>query len=160
MLRRILLAALVTAAGRAETPGEARATIGMASFLDESPVRHFEAGASVRIYLTRRLSAGPEFLYMRNGPRDQGFLLTPAVTFDLRRASARAAPYLTGGAGVLWSRQVAGTGGPHTAASTAWAAGAGARIYLTKRLFVAPEVRLGIEPLWQATGSIGWIWGR
>ena len=123
MLGKTLLAALLAAiAAQAENRAEARTTFGMASFLDESPIRHFEVGGSVRVYLTRRLSVGPEFLYMRAGSRDQDYLLMASAALDLRKPNARVAPYLTGGVGILWNRQIVGTG-PYVASTTAWAAG-------------------------------------
>jgi hypothetical protein len=35
--------------------------------------------------------------------------------------------------------------------------GAGAKIFLTNRLFVAPEARFGWEPIVRLGGRIGWV---
>ncbi len=75
------------------------------------------------------------------------FYLLPAnrgAAFDLRRPGGRATPYVSGGRGALWSRQLTGAG-YYSSATTTWSVGA--RIFLTDRLFLAPEARFGIEPL-------------
>ena len=36
-----------------------------------------------------------------------------------------------------------------------WSTGLGARLFLTKRLFLAPEVRIGLSPILRSTVSVG-----
>jgi opacity protein-like surface antigen len=146
---------LSAAAAWAEKPIEVRATAGHAAFLDESYLHHVVAGGAARFYLTRRLSFEPEFVYMRAGRHDQDFFLMPNLAFDLSRSS-RVRPYVLGGAGGFWSRQRVGTG-PYTSFSSTWGVGIGTKIFVTDRIFVAPEVRFGVEPFFRITGSIGWV---
>jgi len=86
----ILLSGLAWGQGRTEL----RATLGLAAFLDESLQHTLVAGGSFRYYLNRRLSLGPEFLYMRNSKADQDFEIAPTLAFDLTRPGTRVSPYL------------------------------------------------------------------
>ena len=147
------------------TPPEAevRATAGGVAFDETS---HSAYGLSARFYVTRRLSVEPEFLYMRNSDTDQDYLFQPNVAFDLVDPTGRLVPYVIGGAGVLHHKaRFSGfdftTGAPVTFNNsfTTWSAsgGAGLKVFITDRLFVAPEARLGREPTLRATISIGYV---
>ncbi len=134
---------------------EVRATFGAAGFGDELSYPHFVAGGSVRFYLTRRLSVEPELLYMRGSAADQDYLFVPAVAYDLADPRKRAVPYVIGGVGVFQRR------GRFTSPAT-WSAdaGAGVKIFLNDRLFIAPEARLGYvgyEATMRGTVSIGYV---
>jgi hypothetical protein len=155
ILSFFLAAGLACAQGRVE----ARATAGHAAFVDESFLHHFAAGGSVRFYVTRRLSFEPEFLYLRNTSRDQDWVVLPNVVFDLTRRDARVKPYVVGGVGMLWNRSLTGRG-YYTSSEALVSGGLGAKIFLTERWFVAPEVRIGVEPFVRVTGSIGYVLRR
>jgi hypothetical protein len=156
LLHLILLAAgLACAQGRVEVRG----TFGHAAFVDESFLHHAVAGASARFYLNRRLSFEPEFLYMRNTSRDQDRVVLPSVVLDLTRGEARVKPYVIGGAGMLWNRSLTGAG-YYTSSEAIVSGGLGAKIFLTDRWFVSPEVRFGVEPLFRISGSIGYVLRR
>jgi hypothetical protein len=159
-MRQLLLAILVPGGllcGQIRT--EVRGTVGHAAFLDESYLNHVVVGGSARFYLTRRLSVEPELLYMRESRRDQDWVLVPNVAFDFRRPGARVVPYAIGGAGLLRNKQTFGT---WSYAANSWTVGGGlgAKIFLTERLFVSPEVRIGTEPFFRVTGSIGYVLSR
>ena len=159
-MRRLLLAMLVPAGlACGQIRSEVRGTFGHAAFIDESYLNHFVVGGSARFYLTRRLSVEPELLYMRESRRDQDWVLVPNVAFDFRRPDARVVPYVIGGAGLLRNKQ---TFGNWSYAANSWTVGGGfgAKIFLTERLFVSPEVRIGTEPIFRLTGSIGFVLSR
>ena len=149
------------------TKAEARLTFGVSSFTaDDGRIAHGVGGASVRIYVTRRVSLEPEFLYMQNSPDDQDYLSQVSVAYDFGDSSKRIVPYVIAGGGVLHHRgQFFGrdfvTGQPrvfdqsYTAAAVS--GGAGVKIFLTKGLFVAPEGRVGWQPSLRATISIGYV---
>ena len=134
---------------------EVKATFGASGFGDELEYPHVVAGGSVRFYLTRRLSVGPELLYMRRSRDDQDYLFVPSVAYDLTDPRKRAVPSLIGGVGAYQRR------GRFTSPPT-WSAdaGAGVKIFLNDRLFVAPEARIGsvgYEATARATVSVGYV---
>lgn len=149
---------------------EVKATFGAAGFGDELDTPHVVAGGSVRLYLTRRFSVEPELLYMRNGGNDQDYLFTPNVAFDVTDPTGRVVPYVAGGGGVFHHRgrffgNDFNTGQPRVfnTSSTTWAAtaGGGVKIFLSDRLFIAPDARLGVvgrsEPTIRGTVSLGYV---
>ena len=134
---------------------EVRATLGAAGFGDEIEYPHVVAGGSVRFYVTRRLSVGTELLYMRRSRADQDYLFTPTVAYDLTDSTKKAVPYIIGGVGAYQRR------GRFTSPTT-WSAdaGAGVKIFLNDRLFIAPEARIGYvgyEATARATVSVGYV---
>ncbi len=143
---------------------EVKGTVGGALFGEEIP--HGVFGGSVRVYVSRRVSVEPEVLYMYNSPNDQDFLIQPNVAYDLTEPTGRVVPYVIGGVGVLHHQgRFFGfdftTGAPRTfdKSATTWSAsgGAGVKIFVTDRLFVAPEARIGSEPTWRGTFSVGYV---
>jgi hypothetical protein len=131
---------------------EVRGTFGGSYFLD-APT-HFVGGGSVRFYLTRRLSFEPELLYMRGSRSDQDLVFTANLALDFA-TSKRVKPYVIGGVGFLHHRELTGAG---TFSATGWSGsgGVGVKVFLTEKLFIAPEARVGWEPLFRVTGSIGY----
>jgi len=146
---------------------EIKLTIGAAGFTsDDGRIPHGVAGGSVRIYVASRVSVEPEFLYLRNSPDDQDYLIQTSVAYDLTDPTKRFVPYLIAGVGVLHHRgrffgvdfvtrqpRVFDTSFTAFAAS----AGAGVKMFLTKRLFIAPEGRVGRQPSVRGTVSIGYV---
>lgn len=149
---------------------EIKLTVGAAGFTSEQGrIPHGVAGGSVRIYVTPRVSVEPEFLYLRNSPDDQDYLIQPSLAYDLTDPTKRFVPYVIGGVGVLHHRgrffgvdfatrqpRVFDTSFTALAAS----AGAGVKIFVTRRLFIAPEGRIGRQPSVRATVSIGYVLSR
>lgn len=152
-------------------PVELRVTFGISQFfLDEPFPDHWLAGGSVRIYLTQRLSFEPELLYFRSihGSLAQDYkrvAFIPNIVFDLTRAERRFRPYVIGGVGFIHSRDRRERGLPQggwgRVSENGWtaSAGLGVKVFLTERLFVSPEARVGL-PLLRYTVSIGYVLAR
>ena len=146
---------------------EIRLTAGASGFTsDDGRIPHAVAGASLRVYVTRRVSVEPEFLYMRHSADDQDYLGQISVAYDLSEPTGRAVPYVTAGLGVLHHRgrffgQDFVTGQPRVFDTSftepAASAGAGVKLFLNRRLFIAPEARVGRHPSVRATVSIGYV---
>ena len=128
--------------------------------------RHTVVAGAVRIYVYRRFSIEPEIMYMQRGEHDRDLVFTPHVAFDLLDSRGRVVPYVIAGVGVehhrdeftyndffngnvLVTRRVS----ENTISANL---GVGAKLYLTDRLFIAPDVRVGHEPSFRATVSVGY----
>lgn len=146
---------------------EVKGTVGGSTFGD-GEVPHGVFGGSVRFYLTRRLSVEPEVLYMYHSRNDKDFILQPNLAFDITDPTGRVVPYVIGGAGLLHHRgRFVGTDlstfPPRpfdvTVSSTTWtaSAGAGVKIFVSDRVFIAPEARIGREPVLRGTFSVGYV---
>jgi hypothetical protein len=150
-----VLAIAGLAAGQERSGPVAEVSGGFAGFLDESIVPHGTVGTAVRWNLGRHLSVGPEIVYMHGGPGDQDLFLTGKLVVDFMPARA-ASPYFIADGGLMVGR-VAFVG-----ASDFWfregaaSFGGGARINLSRRMFLAPELRIGWEPHIRITMSVGW----
>jgi hypothetical protein len=145
-------AALAQSAQRGQF--EVRGIGGYATFIDESFQHHFFVGGSGHYYVTRRFSVGPEVLYLYRHQFDQDVAATAHFAWDFR-GTARVQPYVAGHAGVLRH------GAQRFAVNTwTWGVGLGVKISLTDRLFLAPDFRMGIEPIARATIGLGYILSR
>ena len=69
-------------------------SLGWAGFVDNSTKHHGVLGAGARFYLTPRLAAGPEVVYMPGPNDDRDFMLTGNLTFDLLRSGNTGPPPL------------------------------------------------------------------
>ncbi|MEX2302151.1 MAG: outer membrane beta-barrel protein [Bryobacterales bacterium] len=133
---------------------EVRGLGGYSTFIDESSQNHVVAGGSGHYYITRRLSVGPEFLYMYRNEFDQDITASAHVAWDFK-GSSRVQPYVAGRIGVL--RHFA----PRFAVNSwAYGAGLGVKIALTDRLFLTPEFSMGVEPILRATVGISYVVGH
>jgi hypothetical protein len=150
----------------AQQPGtvEVRGSAGVAAFLDDDEDHSSAWGASVRTYLTPRISLEPEFYYLRGYGRSPGEGKVRDYEFNLNVAldflkTPRITPYVFGGVGFQLHRnrfQFGNTEFQIKETRESFGGGIGGRIFLTDRLFVAPEVRLGLETLARVVGSIGY----
>jgi hypothetical protein len=141
--------------------------IGASDFGDDNAsYPHFVVGAATRIHISRHWSIEPEFNYMRRSPNDQDYVVQPNVVYEFHSPGDRVVPYLIGGVGVIRHKSVFHgsdfvTGAPVTfdTSYTTWSAsaGAGLKVFLSKRLFVAPEARVGHEPIIRASVGIGYV---
>lgn len=130
--------------------GSVAGTFGYANFLDESAQHHMTFGGAARIYFTQRAAIEPEVTYLYRSAEDKDLLLQANITRDLGKATGRAVPYVIAGVGRIW------TFNPRfTVSSWTTGGGVGTRIFLTDRFFVAPEVRLGTEPILRLQLSAG-----
>jgi hypothetical protein len=136
---------------------EAKLVLGGASFGDPS-IPHGIVGGALRVYLTRRFSVEPELLYMRHDRHDEDYFVQVNAAYDFIDPRKRFVPYGIVGAGNFRNRSDFGGDGIDTSFRT-WTAsvGGGVKVFLTKRLFVAPEVRVGREPDARGTVSVGYV---
>jgi hypothetical protein len=143
---------------------EAKVIFGSAIFGED--LEHKLVGGAVRAYVTKRLSIEPEYLYLRRSKDDQDNLVQMNVAFDFTDPTKRFVPYGIAGAGVLHNKGrvfgsdfVTGTPFVREISFTTWtaSAGGGVKIFLTKRLFVSPELRLGREPTVRASINVGYV---
>jgi hypothetical protein len=132
----------------------------MTSFADEGAVNHFTAGGSLRVYLSRRWSVEPEFLYMRhnNSVRDRDYLLWGNFSFDFRHRPNRIVPYWFAAPGLIHHRTSFGQQ-TFSTNEAAFGTGGGVRVFLSDRVYVAPQVRVGVADgiFAEVTGSIGFV---
>jgi len=135
---------------------EVRGTIGYSNFLDEGPLHHLVTGGSARFYVTNRVAIEPEFLFMYRSRQDIDLYFIPNVVFDFTRRESRFQPYAIGGVGLQRHRELTGIG-YYWSNSWTGSAGIGTKIFLSDRLYVAPEFRLGLEPIVRITASVGYV---
>jgi len=145
---------------------EGKVIFGSAIFNDD--IEHKVVGGAVRAYVTKRLSIEPEYLYLRHSDNDQDQLVQPNVAFDFTDPTKRFVVYGIAGVGVLHHKgRFFGndfvTGAPRVfdTSFTTWtaSAGGGVKVFLTNRLFISPEVRVGREPTVRATINVGYVFG-
>jgi hypothetical protein len=158
-MRVALLTAMAT--GAMAQGIEARATGGVISFADDGTVNQATAGGSVRFYFSRRWSVEPQLMYARrtiSTALDSSLILWGNVQLDILRRERRASPYWFVSPGVVWHTTRFGHFS-QTNAEAAIGTGAGVRIRLSDRVFVAPQARLGIADgiFAEVTGSIGFV---
>lgn len=143
---------------------EGKVIVGGANFGEEIP--HGLVGAAVRIYLTERISVEPEYLFLRHSENDQDQIFQANVAYDFVDPRKKFVPYGIIGVGGIKHRGryydndfVTGAPRVFDTSFTTWtaSAGVGLKIYLTRRLFVAPEVRIGREPNLRGTVSVGYV---
>jgi len=148
------------------TPPKVEAKVIFGSAIFGEDLEHKLVGGAVRAYVTKRFSIEPEYLYLRRTEHDQDHLGQISVAYDFTDPTKRFVAYGIGGAGVLHNKgRVFGsdfeTGVPFVREIkfTTWtvSAGAGLKIFLTDRLFVSPELRLGREPTVRATINVGYV---
>lgn len=143
---------------------EGKVIVGSAIFGDD--IEHKVVGGAVRVYITKRLSIEPEYLYLRHSENDQDQMFQPNVAYDFTDPTKRFVAYGIAGAGVLHHKgRFFGndfvTGAPRVfdTSFTTWTAsvGGGVKIFVTKRFFVAPELRVGREPTVRGTINVGYV---
>jgi hypothetical protein len=150
----LLLLVLVPFSATGETTYGVKLIAGAAAFLDEStPLDHFVIGAAGAIDLSPRLHLEPQFLYMDGPESDRDITLTGNISYDILVAK-NSALYLVGGGGLLRHTEDFASGSFSSYDGT-FSGGIGIRFDLSENLFVAPEFRIGFEPLIQILGSAG-----
>ena len=152
MLRTLVIFMALSGIAYAQEP---KLTLGWTTFLDEDPIDHLVAGGSMRFYVTPRMGIEPEFLYMRGPRQDRDITFIPHFTYDFGN-SLRRVPYVTGGMGVMRHTDMVGTG-KYTNTEWTVSGGVGMKFFLTEKVFIAPEFRMGFEPILRATASIGFV---
>ena len=153
ILAALLLCAL-PALGQRQV--DVKGSIGVASFVDDSADNHLLTGGSVRLYVTRRFSIEPELLYLYRDSRHHDIVLMPNFVYDF--GGSRVVPYVTGGVGLMWTKDRGLFRSTNT--EVAASGGVGVKFYLNDRWFVAPEARIGWEPHIRISAGIGYTWRR
>lgn len=136
------------------------------SVIFNEDIEHKVVGGAVRVYITKRLSIEPEFLYMPHSESDVDKIGQANIAYDFTDPTKRFVVYGIAGSGVLNHKgRFFGndfvTRAPRVfdISDTTWtaSAGGGVKIFLTKRLFVSPEFRVGHEPTVRATINVGYV---
>jgi hypothetical protein len=137
---------------------ELRLTTGFTAWLDEVMDYSASTGVAYRRYLTPQVGIETEFLYMKGAGSIRDFTLIPHITYDFR-PDRRVRPYLIAGVGWKHHREkFPGALFPdfqHNEATVS--GGIGVKVFATRRVFFAPEVRMGFEPIFRVTGSFGFV---
>ena len=146
-------------ASRAQTPWSAELTAGYAGFLDDATKHFVVLGGGVRRQVTPRVSIGPEVVVMFGEFRDRNVMLTGNVVFDVypEQDGRRVTPFLVGGLGMYWHRELV-RGGPYWSSDPAFTAGGGIRARISDAVSASIEYRVGWEPHQRITGSAGFHW--
>jgi hypothetical protein len=157
MMRYIAVWMLIVGTAAAQEVN-ARFTAGSTSFVDEDSINHTTMGGSARFYVSKRWAVEPEYLYMRTGSSHSDSVLWGNFTFTFRQPGKRVNPYFIGGPGVIYSKQ-SFFNSTFKNTEAAGGGGFGARVFLSDRVFIAPQFRFGIADgiFGEATGSIGFV---
>ena len=134
------------ASGRIEVQGGA----GWAAFPDEGPNNHVLAGGVFQAFLFRGFNIGAETFYWVGPGNDRDVTIMPLAGYEFKR-SARVRPFVVGGVGVLLHSE-----GRYWSHGGTFGGGAGFKISITDRLYVAPEFRLGWEPVLRTAVNFGY----
>jgi len=150
----LIVLGLVSCATSAKAdPGvEVRGSVGMVAFADDGAVLHGLYGGSARLYLNNRLSFEPEFQYLYNSSADKDVVFLLNGAFDFRGRNARIVPYVTGGVG--W---VHGIRPRFSENETMVSVGVGMKAFLTNRLYISPDFRLGGPIFARVSVAVGWV---
>ncbi len=126
---------------------------GYAGFVDDATKGYTLVGGALRRYISARVSIGPEIVVMNNSAllRDRAVMLTGNVSVDL--ASAPVIPFVVGGVGAFWSRDLV-RGGPYWSSDPAFTGGGGIRVVVARRVAVAAEYRIGWELHQRVSGTL------
>lgn len=134
------------------------ATAGWAGFLDEDVIRHGVAGAAARVYLTPRISLGPEVQYFVGPNSDRDLIVTGNLMVDVLAPTAarpkRTTPYVVAGGG-LFRHSDRFLGKTFSSTEGAYTAGVGVRTWATDRVFVAGDARIGWEAHLRLAVTVG-----
>lgn len=123
-------------------------TGGWAGVLDDDVIRHGVAGAAARVYVTPRISVGPEVQYFVGPNSDRDLIVSGNVMVDVLAPTAtrpkRVTPFVVAGGG-LFRHSDRFNGRTFSSSEGAFTAGVGVRTWATDRLFVAGDARIGWE---------------
>jgi opacity protein-like surface antigen len=157
----VLTATLATAAaaqGTARPAPVVEGAAGWAGFLDEEVVRHGLVATAARVYVSRRVSLGPEVQYFVGPNSDRDLIVTGNLMVDLLAPTAdrpkRTTPFVVVGGG-LFRHSDRFNGRSFSSTEGAYTAGVGVRTWATDRLFVAGDARLGWEAHLRLAVTVG-----
>ena len=160
VLLAVPMASLATAQNRPGPAAEFAA--GWVGFADDGVVSESLIGGAVRLYLTPRVSVGPEVVYIR-GDNHSHLMVTGNVTWDvLGPTSGRPAaitPFFVVGGGLFQTRERFSSG-PFTSSEGAFTAGGGLRAIVGDYVMVGVDARVGWELHLRVGGVVGVRLGR
>lgn len=136
----LLLALSAAPLGAQPRPAEVHARFGTATFFEAA--QHVVAGASYRHYVgASGWALEPEYSFMTEGSHQDHMVIVNVVK-DFRPPSQTVVPYMVMGAGLNFHRNLGPC--PPSPGGLGW--GVGFKRRIGRRLFVAPEFRIGMEP--------------
>lgn len=139
-------------------PASIEILAGHAGFADNATIEHAVIGGAARIYVTPRISLGPEITYMRGPNTDRDWYFLGNLTWDIRHPQSgrppRVNPFLVIGGG-FFTHSDRFASGTFTSSEGAFAGGGGARIHVNDRLYAMGDFRIGWELHYRITGGIG-----
>lgn len=148
----------VRAAAQDRPPPAAEFAAGALFFADDGVVTEGLAGGGVRIYVSPRVSIGPEVAFIL-GERHSHMMLTGNVTFDLRApvkgVPREVTPFVVVGGGLFQTREEFPNDETFASNEGAFTAGGGVRAQLGSRMFVVVESRIGWELHLRLNGALG-----
>jgi hypothetical protein len=158
------LAALAQpAAGQGRPAPVVEFAAGSLFFPDNAVVAEGFAGGAARVYVSPRVSIGPEVAFV-SGDNHSHLMLTGNATFDLVRPVGGEprplTPFVAVGAGMFQTRESFPNDAVFTHTEGAFTAGGGVRARVGKRVFVGAEARVGWELHLRLNGSVGLRLGR
>ena len=120
-------------------------------------INHGLFGAGARFYLSRRFSLGPELVYMVGPGQDRDLMFTGNLWVDLLAPTPakprRTTPFLVVGGG--WFHHSDGfAGGTFSSSEGAFTAGVGIRGWVSERVSLGVDARLGWEPHLRVAGTV------
>ena len=129
-------------------------------FPDDGLVTEKFFGGSGRIYLSPRISIGPEVAFV-DGTNHRHLMLTGNITFDLLAPSPqqRVTPFVVIGAGLFRTSEDFPGSGSFSSNEGAFTAGGGVRGFVARRVYVGGEVRVGWETHIRVNGLVGFVLG-
>ena len=126
-------------------------------FPDDGTVTEGFAGGTARVYLSPRVSVGPEIAFIQ-GRNHSHLMLTGNVTFDLlgpvNGQPRRVTPFVVAGGGLFRSSQQFPSGS-FSSTEGAFTAGGGVRALVGKNVILGAEARIGWELHLRVNGLIG-----
>ncbi|HEX6164406.1 MAG TPA: hypothetical protein VFZ31_13640 [Vicinamibacterales bacterium] len=133
---------------------------GWVGFADDGIVSETLFGAAARWYLSPRISAGPEVVYLA-GPNHSHLVVTGNLSFDIirERASRPVIPFLVIGGGMFRTHETF-FDDAFTSSEGAFTAGGGVRAIVNDRVTVGLDARMGWEPHVRLNGTVGIRIGR
>ena len=147
-----------------------RAHWGYTHVLDDTPPQAWVGGGSLTAAVGPNLRLGVEVLHANmfgkySHYKERARLITPIAEYEFR-LNPRFKPYMVIGIGYTQYRSHVPNPRHYFDRSLPefhwekqpginWSTGVGARLFLTRRLFLAPEVRIGLRPILRSTVSVG-----
>ena len=135
---------------------------GWVGFADDGVVSEGLVGGAVRLYLSPRISIGPEVLYL-SGDNHSHLVVTGNLTWDvLAPTNGRppsVTPFVVVGGGLFQTREQFAAG-PFTSNEGAFTAGGGVRALVSDRVTIGADARVGWELHVRVNALVGVRLGR